>query len=143
MEIKVLQVKQVGGFDVKSYVRIVSIPNDKITKDVYNTLELVFEFGQNDFQPMQSPSVSVGDVAVIGDKFYVCEPFCWSLIEEAVEEVKPIEAPTTEGLKLYRDYTTYCHAVGKTPLGYYDKTWAYYYSKFVQAKKKLFKVEGY
>jgi hypothetical protein len=36
-------------------------------------LEQVFHFGQNDFQPQQHPSVSVGDVVELeGPKYYLC-----------------------------------------------------------------------
>jgi hypothetical protein len=38
-------------------IRIVSIPEDK-----EQSLENVFYYGQNDFQPKPHPSVSVGDV---------------------------------------------------------------------------------
>lgn len=37
-------------------------------------LDLVFYFGQNDFQPQRHPSVSVGDVIELGDKFYIVKP---------------------------------------------------------------------
>jgi len=48
----------------KGQIRIVTVPNDelkKITKLV-RKLDLIFKYGQNDFQPKRLPSVSMGDV---------------------------------------------------------------------------------
>lgn len=51
--------------DKNSYrTRIVDIPDNEFEKaeDVNQGLELVFKYGQNDFQPQDIHSVSVGDV---------------------------------------------------------------------------------
>ena len=52
-------------------IRIVEVPNDKITEDTNRNLEMVFEFGQNEFQPQNHPSVSVGDVIQYNDEKYL------------------------------------------------------------------------
>lgn len=47
-------------------IRIVSIPDDK-----EQSLENVFHYGQNDFQPKAHPSVSVGDVVTYQNEKYL------------------------------------------------------------------------
>lgn len=73
-------------------VRQVEVPDDKVilTKSHLDLLELIFFNGQNDFQPQQVCSVSVGDVAEIGDKFYRCEIVGWK--EIAPEKLREYEA---------------------------------------------------
>ena len=43
-------------------------------------LEQVFYFGQNDFQPQPCCSVSVGDVAELDGKLFLCAPMGWKEI---------------------------------------------------------------
>jgi hypothetical protein len=45
-------------------IRVVNIPDEELGPDPTEmaVLELVFKYGQNDFQPQQMTSVSVGDV---------------------------------------------------------------------------------
>lgn len=44
-------------------IRTVSVPDDQAHQGgAESLLELVFQYGQNDFQPQKMPSVSVGDV---------------------------------------------------------------------------------
>lgn len=83
LDIKVIQIKQTNSLSYRSYLRIVNVPFDEVdtTKGIHHLLELVFKYGQNDFQPKNSPSVSVGDIAVVNDKYYLCEPFDWTEIE--------------------------------------------------------------
>jgi hypothetical protein len=55
-------------------IRKVTIPEDEPAYDAFNTttedvLDLVFKWGQNDFQPQRMPSVSVGDVIRIPDGY--------------------------------------------------------------------------
>jgi hypothetical protein len=73
-------------------VRHVDVPDSKVivTKSVDGLLELIFYYGQNDFQPQQVCSVSMGDVAEIGNEFYRCEMVGWRLITE--EELREYEA---------------------------------------------------
>lgn len=60
-------------------IREVDVPQeawDKATSDEQR-LELVFYWGQNDFQPKQIPSVSVGDVARLDGKRWECSMLGW------------------------------------------------------------------
>src|SRR5262249_14980762 len=48
------------------------------------TLDLIFKYGQNDFQPRPLPSVSVGDVVELPDgRLYVVKPFGFQLMTPA------------------------------------------------------------
>jgi len=62
-------------------IRTVDVPANKIPPNRESTPELieaicdlVFHYGQNDFQPRPFPSVSVGDVIRIGEARYRVEP---------------------------------------------------------------------
>lgn len=66
-------------------VRTVTIPEPRMLPepvDVDHLLELIFEFGQNDFQPQPNcPSVSMGDVVELNDgSFHLVAPFGFSKI---------------------------------------------------------------
>jgi hypothetical protein len=60
----------------------------KLTKEHWDTepveavLEEVFYWGQNDHQPKEQPSVSVGDIAVLNGKRYICQSMGWRGISE-------------------------------------------------------------
>jgi hypothetical protein len=68
----------------------------KLTKEHWDTepveavLEEVFYWGQNDHQEKEQPSVSVGDIAVLNGKRYICQAAGWKEIED----------------KQYREYTS-------------------------------------
>lgn len=51
-------------------IREVEVPDGEVTSDVDQMLELVFHYGQNDFQPKNHPSVSVGDVVRLNNERY-------------------------------------------------------------------------
>jgi hypothetical protein len=60
-------------------VREVDVPDEELSRKTTKTtqqnfvLELIFKYGQNDFQPQQMPSVSMGDVIEYEGKFFaVC-----------------------------------------------------------------------
>jgi hypothetical protein len=64
-------------------IREVRVPGEEMLKagSVDDVLELVFHFGQNDFQPVQGlPSVSVGDVIRYKNKRYEVDCFGFSLV---------------------------------------------------------------
>jgi hypothetical protein len=67
-------------------VRPVEIPNQDVSLPVNELLEVVFYWGQNDFQPQQHPSVSAGDVVRIGDDRYLCRGVGWKKLEQAEYE---------------------------------------------------------
>jgi hypothetical protein len=43
-------------------IREIDIPADEVTGSTEGDLELAFKYGQNDFQPRKSASLSVGDI---------------------------------------------------------------------------------
>ena len=50
-------------------IRQVEVPDKELVgKNDLGALELIFKYGQNDFQPMQLPSVSMGDIVRYGGK---------------------------------------------------------------------------
>ena len=56
----------------RNTVRYVDVPQDYVEgTNPHDFLELVFKFGQNDFQPQNIYSVSVGDVVQLGDKYFI------------------------------------------------------------------------
>ena len=61
------------AFGKKDEIRIVNIP--KLSEDIDETLESVFHFGQNDFQPKNHPSVSCGDVINYQNKKFIVGSF--------------------------------------------------------------------
>lgn len=82
----------------RSRIRNVEIPIDPgikqnpiASKDELNSLlELVFKFGQNDFQPKPTPSVSVGDVAEINGRYWMVMSFGWKeLTKKELDALKP------------------------------------------------------
>ena len=52
-------------------IREVDVPNDRPNGNPDNDLELIFHFGQNDFQNKPHPSVSAGDVIHYKNNKYV------------------------------------------------------------------------
>ena len=86
-------------------IREVDIPdvNVKQAEDIYDFLELVFHYGQNDFQPMSMPSISVGDVAEykVGDqKYWIVASAGFRPISEDEFQKYSAEAPL--GFKAYQ-----------------------------------------
>lgn len=82
-------------------VREVDVPDEEISRKTTKTstqsfmLELIFKYGQNDFQPKKMPSVSMGDVIEYDGKlFVVCALGFNELKAEKLalyEEMTPIE----------------------------------------------------
>jgi hypothetical protein len=65
-------------------VRPVDVPDEKLTDNVMENLELIFHYGQNDFQPLPFPSVSSGDVIHYNDKTYTVDFVGFSEIKSEV-----------------------------------------------------------
>lgn len=61
-------------------VRLVNVPDEEVTSCHDKLLELIFYYGQNDFQPRRQPSLSVGDIVHIDECRYLCEPVGWTLL---------------------------------------------------------------
>lgn len=84
----------------RSKVRMVEIPIDPGKQDPVSSqdelsslLELVFKYGQNDFQPKQFPSVSVGDVAEINGRYFMVIGTGWKKLTK--EEFDGLRPPTS------------------------------------------------
>ena len=69
-------------------IREVEVPKTEwdAAEDKTDRLELVFKYGQNDFQPQEMCSVSMGDVIVMGNSRYRVAMFGFE--EVSMEEVK-------------------------------------------------------
>ena len=52
-------------------VREIDVPDREMFGPIERKLERVYYWGQNDFQPRQLPSLSVGDVVELEDKFFL------------------------------------------------------------------------
>jgi hypothetical protein len=91
----------------KTKIRPVEIPADHVAGGIGPddeeyldmVLEQVFKFGQNDFQPRPMPSVSVGDVAEIGDRLFMVMPMGWHEISK--KEYDALRAPTSSYAHLH------------------------------------------
>lgn len=73
-------------------IRIVDVPENRfIMEDYHNNivsldecLQIIFRYGQNDFQPKKHPSVSVGDVIEFNNKKYRVDMIGFSEVQESV-----------------------------------------------------------
>lgn len=61
-------------------IRLVNVPDNEVTSCHEKLLELIFHYGQNDFQLRKQPSLSVGDIVHIEESRYRCEPVGWKLL---------------------------------------------------------------
>lgn len=72
-------------------MRPVEVPDDKITDNLMENLELVFHYGQNDFQKLPFPSVSSGDVIHFNGKTYTVDFVGFSEIaDDQLEELRDL-----------------------------------------------------
>jgi len=67
------------AFGKPGEIREVEVPLTE-NASVDEVLEAAFHYGQNDFQPKNHPSVSVGDVVRVGKDRYRCCPIGWEKI---------------------------------------------------------------
>jgi len=86
MQVKVLML----AFEREGVVRLVDVPDDEITDDPMEVMERVFYWGQNDFQPQNICSVSMGDIAEYQGKYYFCGHHWEEISSETVEIYKLI-----------------------------------------------------
>ncbi len=64
-------------------IRVVEVPaNEAEGESEAGLLDLAFKWGQNDFQPQQMPSVSVGDVVRVGGKRFLVEGVGFAEVRE-------------------------------------------------------------
>jgi len=65
--------------------RIVRIPAKQFAEaDVTGKCELAFYYGQNDVQPLRQCSVSVGDVIVLDEGFFMCLPCGFTKLDDSL-----------------------------------------------------------
>lgn len=81
----IIQVQQFKFND--GQYRNVEVPTSEITDNVMETLEKVYHYGQNLFQPQDKPSVSVGDVINYDRKYYMVAGFGFKQIKSEMYEV--------------------------------------------------------
>ena len=64
-------------------IRPVHVPNHLVCDDEMEMLERIFHFGQNYIQyVVKRNSVSVGDIAELNGKFFLCEMFGWEPLSQ-------------------------------------------------------------
>jgi len=92
------------GF-AKGEIRIVDVPDEELNGNVNNDLELIFHYGQNDFQPISGKySVSIGDVAVYNGDYYLVKATSWKKISsEELEERKEEAQNSSPGSNAFRN----------------------------------------
>jgi hypothetical protein len=85
---------------MKYLVHLLAFSNGKLREvelphEVEPSLEQIYKYGQNDFQPQQLPSVSVGDVVQFENKLFVALPVGFK--EVTIEEFNEcVEVPQRE-----------------------------------------------
>jgi hypothetical protein len=106
----------VSRFKGKSF-RTVDVPEEAIKEaeeekggplDIGEKLELVFRFGQNEFQPREYPSVTAGDIIMLlnGTKqFYIVESFGFKeLTDERFNKLRKIYEKLEDALDVNEAY---------------------------------------
>jgi len=92
-ENRIMQFKvQMLAFGNPGEIRIVDVPEKKFLMEDYpwglvsleECLQIIFRYGQNDFQPRKHPSVSVGDVIEFNNKNYRVDMIGFSEVKESV-----------------------------------------------------------
>ena len=80
------------AFEEEGKIRTVDVPDEEWAQASSDTnkLDLVFMYGQNDFQPQRICSVSVGDVVRLGEKRFRVAGIGWKELTE--EEYKQYSA---------------------------------------------------
>jgi len=78
-------------------IRMVDIPDNEPP-----SLESVFYFGQNDFQPKQMPSLSVGDVIEMWSELYLVMPFGFKKITPSEFESYKAIPREDRSMKIYK-----------------------------------------
>ena len=90
----IIPVHMLAFSEERGKVRNVEIPDEegKYVR-IGELLELVFKYGQNDFQPQRMPSVSVGDVAEIDGEYYMVMGAGWKQLTK--QEFDLLQPPTS------------------------------------------------
>ena len=74
-----------SAYSTKNDIRTVEVPDNEITPKttVNQMLALIYHYGQNDFQPQNHPSVSVGDVVGLEGDYYMVLGIGWKKLTES------------------------------------------------------------
>jgi len=83
--------------DRKGIVREVNIPHNEYVMtngDIHAVLELIFKYGQNDFQPQPCYSVSVGDVAEVAGEYWMVMGAGWKKLTKEEFDSVPVPSST-------------------------------------------------
>jgi hypothetical protein len=54
-------------------IRWVDVPDEQLSNNISKDLDIVFYWGQNEYQPQEIPSLSVGDLIVYKNNVYLVE----------------------------------------------------------------------
>jgi len=121
-------------------IREVEVPAEECGGDVYEVLERIFYWGQNDFQPVKDrASVSVGDVAECFGRYFLVLGAGWKEItEEKFKELKEIAADPVKRkehtMDAYADVNETKNNKEKTKMSNFNLSG--YLKKIFSAKKK-------
>jgi len=104
------------AFGKPGEMRTVTIPEDELREinlyESLNILDLIFKWGQNDFQPQRHPSVSVGDVIALKDGgLYLVLPMGFAgigkgVLKEYQETPREDRWKLVDEIKGYKQYRT-------------------------------------
>jgi hypothetical protein len=67
----------------KGEIRPVDVPEDQVSNILENDLEIIFRYGQNDFQNLPFPSVSAGDIIHYKEQKYLVAGIGFKKMSEA------------------------------------------------------------
>lgn len=73
---------ELHAFDGNGELRIVDVPQNEVVSNEDELLDVIFKYGQNDFQPKNQRSVSVEDVIRLNDKRFRVDDFGFSEIKK-------------------------------------------------------------
>ena len=82
------------AFNDNGTVRYVDIPEAPDMADKGDMLDLVFKYGQNDFQPQQMTSVSMGDVIELNGEYWMVVAVGFK--QHTAEELKNVPGNLTQ-----------------------------------------------
>ena len=100
----IVDVHMLAFYENKGTIRHVEIPDYKDERDKQDILDLVFQYGQNDFQPQNIYSVSVGDVIELDDEYWMVAPLGFKEITK--EKFDSLEGNASQNLELRKELFT-------------------------------------
>lgn len=80
------------AFKTKADIRVVDVPDEELEgRNEDGILEDIFRLGQNDFQPLPFPSVSMGDIVELDDRYFMVRANGFA--EMTKEEFDKVDGP--------------------------------------------------